>query len=63
VVGGCVLVLGGMDASSLSALRKGVATLRRDGKWDEILVAATELAMELDIDTVVHQEERKKESC
>ena len=55
--GGCVMALGG--STPLSAIKKKVETLRTDGKWDEVLATATELAMELDIDAVV-QEKRKK---
>ena len=51
------MALGGW--TPLSAIKKKVATLRTDGKWDEVLATATELAMELDIDAVV-QEKRKK---
>jgi len=39
---------------------KEVTTLRTDGKWDEVLATATELAMELDIDTVVQEKREKK---
>jgi len=44
----------------ISALKKELATLRTDGKWDEVLATATEMATELDIDTVVQEERKKK---
>ena len=49
-----------MGWTPLSALKKEVATLRTDGKWDKVLATATKLAKKLDINTVVQEERKKK---
>jgi len=53
------MALGG-GWTPLSVLKKEVATLRTDGKWGKVLATTTDLAMELDIDTVMVQERKTK---